>query len=531
MVAIALVAGCDPASMLTKQGPQRGGVITEAIVGQVGSLNPLFAADDNSRDVDSVVYRGLTTVNADQAPVPDLAASLTLQPDGLTYVARLRDGVKWADGRPFIADDVLFTYHLLQDPAYQEPGGQFWKDVTVELNGVSEVRFRLKAPDASFPFALRQGIIPQHVFRDVPLSAMAGDTRSNAGAFGTGPFRVTAVSSNHRQVTLGRNRYANPSPHLDQFVFRGYATFGDALDAVSRGEADAVGALQPPSLNAIAHHSGLVVRELRTFSFSAALFNLSPELSTYFNPPAVRQALVQGVDRPKLIKDVLEGHADVAPGPIPPTDWAYDPTAASHYPYDPVQARQTLDAAGWVLPAGGTVRQRNGVDFAITLVTPDAYPYEPIAQALSKQMAAIGVQLTVNAVPASTLVSRYLVGKNYQMALVAFDNGPDPDQFGFWHSSNVNNTLNFASPLVPKQALIDKDLEDGRGTADRSQRRAVYSDFQGLMADAAPALFLFEPHYAYILSTRVHGATVASVIEPADRLQHVVTWYVDVKKG
>lgn len=526
-----LLAGCDPAAMLTKQGPQRGGVATEAIVGQVGSLNPLFAGDDNSRDVDSVVYQGLTRADGTQAAVPDLARSVTLDADGLTYVVKVRGDVRWADGQPLNASDVLFTYRLLQDPAYQEPSGQFWKEVTVELNGVDEVRFRLKAPDASFPFALRQAIIPRHVFQDIPLASMAGDPHSNGGAFGSGPFRVTSVSANHRVVTLARNPRSLPAPWLDSLVFRGYATFGDALDAVSRGEADALGALQPPALNAIERHPGLTVRELKTYSFSAALFNLSPDQSVYFNPPAVRQALVQGVDRGRLIREVLEGHADPSPGPIPPSDWAYDPRGAGKYPFDPAAARRTLDAAGWVLPPGAKVRRREGRDFSVSVVTADAYPYQPVAEALARQLAEIGVQVTVDAVPASTLVSRYLVGKKFQLALVAFDNGPDPDQFGFWHSSNLNDTLNFASALTPKQALIDKDLEDGRDTAERNQRKAAYADFQELMSDAAPALFLFEPHYAYILSARLHGVTTPPVVEPVDRLQHVSSWWVEVKKG
>jgi peptide/nickel transport system substrate-binding protein len=128
-------------------------------------------------------------------------------------------------------------------------------------------------------------------------------------------------------------------------------------------------------------------------------------------------------------------------------------------------------------------------------------------------------------------VSRYLVGKHFQMALVAFDNGPDPDQFSLWHSSATQDPLNFASSLVPKQALIDKDLEDGRTASDRKARKLAYADFQDLMSDAAPAIFLYEPHYAYVVSSRVHGVRANPVVEPIDRFQHVSDWWVDVKQG
>ena len=527
-------AACDPAAVLTKQGPQRGGTFTEAIVGSTGSLNPLFAAEDNSREISSLVYRGLTTVNGDQQVVGDLAKSYSVSSDQLTWTFKLRGDIRWADGQPFGLDDVLFTYHLMQDPAYDQPAAQYWKQVQVQLAAVDEVRFRLKAPDASFGTALRVGIIPEHVFKGMPLDQVADDVHSTARAAGTGPFMVESISSNQRVVTLRRNPEARPQPYLDRVVFRGYPTLADAVDAVSRAEADAVGSLQFPQLGSLVSRPDLVVHEVKTFSFAAALFNLSPDLSVYFNPPAVRQAMVQAIDRNRLDKEVLEGRADPAPGPIPPTDWAFDRQGAAKYAYDPAQAEKTLDAAGWVLPPGGKVRQRQvggqAKDFSISLVTADAFPFPQVAESISRQLAAVGIQVSVETVPASILVSRNLVGKHYQMALVAFDNGPDPDQFGLWHSSDASDPLNFASVLTPKQALIDKDLEDGRASTDRRDRRQAYRDFQELMSEAAPAIFLYEPHYAYVMSRRVHGVRTNAVIEPADRIQYITEWWVDLKR-
>lgn len=526
-----LLAACDPAGLILKQGPQKGGAVAEAIVGEAQSLNPLFADEDNARDIDSVVYQGLFSVDAAQSPVPMLARSWSLSDDRTTYAVRLRTGVSWADGQPFTADDVLFTFHTLQDPAYKGPQGSFWRDVRVELNGINEVRFVLKAPSASFPYALRQGIIPQHVFKDVPLASMASDVHSGAGAFGTGPFMVHSISENKKTVVLVRNPHAAPAPNLDRLEFHSYPTLADAVDAVSRGDADAVGALQPPQLGTLARRPDLQVNELRTFSFATALFNVSPEMSVYFNPPAVRQALVQAVDR-RAVLGVLDGRADAAPGPIPPTDWAYDREAAGKFPFDPGTARKTLDSTEWVMPAGGgKVRKRGGKDFSISMVAADSYPYVQVADLLVKEFAAVGVQLTVDVVPSTVLVSRYLVGKKYQIALLAFDNGPDPDQYGLWDSANSADPLNFSSPLLPKQALIDKDLEDGRATADHKQRKAAYADFQDLMSDAAPGIFLYEPHYAYIVSKRVHGVRTNPVVEPVDRFEYVTEWWVDVKRG
>ena len=505
--------------------------MVEALYGGFpGPLNALFEAEDNARDIDSLLYEGLTTVQPDQSVVPLLARSWTISDDRLSYTFTLRQDVRWADGRRFSADDVTFTFDVLRSPEYDQATMRFWKDIQVEKLGDYQVRFTLKAPSAAFPLALRQGIIARHLFNDVAIKAIPADPHSGADALGTGPYKVGSISRDRRTVTLDRNPHFNrPRPFLDHVSFRTYAALGDAVDAVSRGEADAVGALQPPQLGSLSRRQDLSVRQLKTFNFTAMLFSLSPELSIYFNPPAVRQALTQAIDRRKIVSSVLEGHADAAPGPIPPTDWAYSPEAGGKYPYDREAAARALEAAGWRINPQTGLRNRDGRDFSLSLVTADAYPYRQVAQSVSAQLRQVGVEVRVDPVPASVLVGRYVLGRSYQMALVAFDNGPDPDQYSLWHSGAPKDSLNLASPLIPKQALIDKDLEDGRSATDRRSRAAAYTDFQDLMQDAAPAVFLFEPHYAYVVSNRVRGLRTNAVIEPVDRFRYVPEWYVSTR--
>jgi len=154
--ALALMA-CQPVATVPK--PAHGGTAVEALVGQAGVLNPLFEADDSARDVDSVIYQGLTTVDAGQNVVGLLASDWTISDDHLTYTFNIRTGVRWADGQPFTADDVLFTFHVLQDLEYQQPGAVDWRQVGIAAGGPNQIVFTLKAPSAAFPLALRIGII------------------------------------------------------------------------------------------------------------------------------------------------------------------------------------------------------------------------------------------------------------------------------------------------------------------------------------------------------------------------------------
>jgi peptide/nickel transport system substrate-binding protein len=535
VAALLLLSACSSVSSLPipSGGPVSGGQVVEAVAGTPGPLNPLFEQGANEQEIDSLVYQGLTTIDPAQQVVGQLARSWTVSTDGLTYTFALRHGVRWADGAPFNADDVMFTFNTLQSPDYQQPTLQLWKDVVVEKVNQMSVKFTLKAPDAGFPLALRQGIVSRHTFQGVKIADMPGSPRSGARAIGTGPFMVGSISSDRHVVTLDRNPYANPRPYLDHFVFSSYPTPADAMNAVNRGAADTFGDIEPQGASALEKHPDLNLMQIRTFDFVAVYFNLTPDLSVLLDPAQVRQALTQAIDRKKIVDDVLGGHAEPATGPIPPTDWAYARQSADKYPYDPAQATKTLQSVGWTMNMQTGVLEKGGRSFQVQLVTADAYPYRQVAESVRDQLRLIGVQVQIEPVPASVLVSKYLIGKQFQLALADLDNGSDPDQSQLWHSGAASDSLNFTTAdRLPRQALIDKDLEDGIGRVDNgvvktdvASRKAAYADFQALMADAAPAIFLFEPHYTYIVSKRVRGVHTNPVIEPVDRFEYVTDWF------
>jgi peptide/nickel transport system substrate-binding protein len=518
-----VLVGCQPVATVPK--PARGGTAVEALVGQATVLNPLFESNDSARDVDSVIYQGLTTIDAQQNVVGNLASGWTVSPDHLTYTFTIREGVKWADGQPFGADDVLFTYHVLQDMEYQQPGAEFWRHIGISAGGPNQVVFTLRAPGASFPLALRIGIIAKHTFNGMAPAQIAASPFSGVRAFGTGPFKVAAI--NNLAISLDRNPNADPQPYLDHLVLRTYAASDPqlAIRAVLTGAADLVGGLEPQEVDLLRARNDLVVRDARMFTNSFVSFNPEGDGKPFFYDAAVRQALAQAVDRQRIINEVLAGKADPDATPIPTANWAYSAAAANQHPYDPVASAKALDAAGWTAGAGEKVRSKAGLLFKVELVAADSYPNRQVAEAIARQMLDIGVQVNVKAVPASQLVQNHLLNHKYQMALVAFDVGPDPDQYSLWHSGADPGTLNFA--YSRGWGLIDKDLEDGRAAVDPPARLAAYIDFQMLMADVAPAIFLYASRYDYAVSQRVHGVHLNKVIQPFDRFQHVTEWYVN----
>jgi peptide/nickel transport system substrate-binding protein len=525
-----LATACQPApapapstvASSSRTGVTAGGTFTEAVAGIAGYLNPLFADEDNAREIDSLIYQGLTQVGPDQQLQPLLAREIHLSADRLTYTVLLRTDVRWADGLPFTAEDVRFTFSVLQNPAYTLPEAANWKGVLVKKVADDRVDFTLKSPSAGFLNSLRVGIIPQHLFPG-DVAAIPSSPYSGAKAIGTGPFMVESISGDRAVVTLRRNPFATPSPHLDRMVFRGYSSLQDAVAAVAGGVADAVGGLLSPGEAKLLERPDVVLHDLPSFSFTSVFLDLDPK-HPFFSNPAVRRALNQAIDRRALVRDVLRGLGDPQATSLPPSDWAYSAAAGERVQYDPEAAQVALDQAGWTVPTQGLYRSQGGVDFIVELVAADAYPYRDVARVLQRQLAVVGIGVRLNIVPAGQLVTKYLGARSYQMALANLDNGPDPDQFSFWHSSERTYPLNFSD--LPRQSFIDKDLEDGRAAVEMKDRIAAYGELQDLLVDAAPALFLYSPHYQYAVNRRVGGVHANPVIDAVDRFEYATDWYV-----
>src|SRR5258708_15672124 len=383
--------GCHPVATVPK--PARGGTAVEALVGAAGVLNPLFESVDSTRDVDSIIYQGLTTVDSQQNVVGVVASDWPVSVDHLTYTFNIRNGIKWADGQPFGTDDVLFTFHVLQDIEYTQPGADFWRQVGIGPGGPGQVVFTLKAPSASFPLALRIGIIAKHVFGGMAPAQIAASPYSGVRAFGTGPFKVGALSD--LAITLDRNPNAAPQPYLDHLALRPYPATDpqSAIRAVGQGVADLVGGLEPQevdSLQAIANNLSVV--DSRMFTNSFVSFNPTGDGEQFFSDLNVRLALTQAVDRQRIVTEVLAGKGDPDPSPIPVGDWAFSAAAAALHPYDPVAAAQALDKAGWVSTAGSKLPMKAGVPFKVQLVAPNSYPRQHVAHPLAPHLLTIWLE-------------------------------------------------------------------------------------------------------------------------------------------
>jgi peptide/nickel transport system substrate-binding protein len=511
--------------ILSPPAPRPGGTYVEGVVGQLGSLNPLYGeATAGSNDLDALLYEPLVRVLPSGSVQGMLASRWSVSPDGRTYSFTLRSNAHWSDGAPVSADDVVFTVRTVQDPQF--PGAllnQSWKDIIATAVDAEHVRFALPGHNAGFLANLELlDIVPSHLLAGRAMSDLASAS-PNLNPVGTGPYRM--VSQSAQSLQLERNPYAWRRPWIDNITVRTYPTQSDALAALDRGDIDGLANLTPSGSAHEAASKQVAVLTAATYQYAELVMNLA-STEPYFQDVRVRQAIAKAIDQKAIIKDLLGGQAVPDSGPIPPSiAWAYDP-AAQQPGYDPAGARALLDQAGWTLTNSLRAKASKPLSFVL-IVSSDVPPYERVAEMVSQQLSEVGISAQVFGVSTANLIKDYLNPRTFDMVLTAFDNGPDPDVYAFWHSSqNHAGGFNFSS--MKKDVFLDSDLEDGRNTLDLGARAKAYNIFQQDFQKDLPAIFLYSPRYALAINRRIHGVRLDTAIEPEDRYAYVNDWYIEV---
>jgi len=501
--------------------PIRGGVITEGVVLDVSnpggfSLMPAFADAPPARDVAALLYRGLTRTGPDGRPLPELAAKWEVDAGVKTFTFHLRPNLRWSDGTKLTSADALYTLRVLQDAALaQTQAGQAWGGVTATAPDPLTVIYSLPAPSAGFVNLTRIGLLPEHALTSRPVAAL----RDATDAPTSGPFRVAGVARD--RVSLRRNRASFEPPLLDGLDLKLFTSTAAAVQGFVAGDVDTLAGLTPADAASVGSSINRRLVTAGSFSYTELLLNQKqPALSDL----TVRQAISQVIDRRGEIQSALKGYAALDNSPVPPTiSWAAAPNPGPATSTS--SAGAALDRAGWKRPGPGRLRQKDGKTFQLQLAAPNLEPYSTIARSISSDLGSAGVGVKLRLLNGNDLLAM-LQARTFDLALTALDNGPDPDFYVLWHSSqSAEGGFNFSG--MPKDPFLDKDLEDGRFNFDLKTRRAAYLDAQKILRANDPAVFLYSPYVLIAFNDRVKGVRLNPAMESSGRYDYVSGWYVN----
>jgi len=326
--------------------PASGGAIVEGVVGFPRFINPLYAdTRDADRDLAELVFSGLFTYDSTGNFIPDLAQNYQVLETGKIIEIQLKEDVLWHDGKPFGADDVVFTVRTLQNPSVKSPVRANWAGVEVEKISNLRIRFTLREPYAAFMEKLTLKIIPAHIWQEIPVEQIALSSL-NLRPIGTGPYRVEKTIQDSgglvKEMRLKVfSRYINKRPFISSLTFKFFENEEKMLAASRSGQIESF----PVSSPNAAKYAGLGER-IEQFSLPRAFsvfFNLASPKQT-FQERSVRQALGLAIDRQNLVQ-TLAPDAEAVFSPLLPEFFGFDSPAL--VPSDKTAAKTLLKQAGF----------------------------------------------------------------------------------------------------------------------------------------------------------------------------------------
>ena len=452
------------------------------------------------------MHNGLLNYDMDMKPVPELAQSWEVAPDGLTMTFHLRQGVKWHDGHPMTAADVKFTIEKVTKLFHARGRGVFANVATVDTPDDATAIFRLNHPAPYIMTSLHASetpIVPKHIYE-------TGDVMTNPAnnaPIGTGPFRFKEWKRGS-YILLERNPdYFLPDrPYLDQIVFKTVPDAGARAVAFESGEVDAGGPwpVSMPDLQRYNDKSSPESKRLFVTSQGYAPFasmdffefNLRDPL---FQDVRVRRAINHAIDRSFIVDNILYGFAVAATGPVSPDMKAFYTSDVPQYPFDPATAEKLLDEAGHKRGPGGA-------RFAMTIdPVPYGDRYQQMAEYIAQALAPIGIKVQVRQQDVASWLRRVYTTHDVQTYVYGIYNMSDPTvgvQRQYW-SQGIKDGVVFANGSGYRNARIDAIFEQAQIEPDQAVRKSLFAEMQRIVATDLPNIALVAEHSATVANRRV----------------------------
>lgn len=492
LAVLALAPGAMAQSANTLRAPLIGdptawpvnppGLISDIMIGKVLFNNVVrFSFDDGS------------TV------VPDLAASWDVDADSRVWTFFLRDDVRWHDGTPFTAADVVFTVETIRNPEVASR----WRNAfatldTIEAVDDHTVRFTFREPFAPLlsTLAYNLAIVPAHLVSTMDLSQPSGPTAFVTNPIGTGPFRFVEQVSGSHFIVEANPAYHEGRPSIDRIEFKVMPDVNTQVAQLLTGELDITWTVEPIHFDRLSRAANIEIRDVNVPRWDWIPLNLSNPL---FQDKRVRQAMAYALDRQTVVDVVLGGYGQVADGPIPPSIAWVPRDGVLQIGFDPERAVALLAEAGWARGGDGLLRNAAGDTFRFTLLADRGNPTrDQIYLVAQDAWRSIGMDVAIETTEWNTVLARYRTG-DYDARLGWWVIKPDPDLYDYFHSQGGLNQILYSN------ARVDELLERGRAVADEAERGAIYQELQVLLADEQPSIFLYYPTEVRASNARVKG--------------------------
>jgi peptide/nickel transport system substrate-binding protein len=460
----------------------RGGTVRIGMDADNTTMDPHRSTAAVDRQVYNNVYGKLVDLDAKFGIVPQLAQSWEIKNGGLTYVFKLRHGVKFHDGTDFSADVVKWNFDRMRDPELASPRRSEIAPVKdVKVVDPHTVEITLSAPFSPFLTVLtdRAGMMVSKA----AVEKFKDDFARNP--VGTGPFRFGEwVKDDHLTLKRFDGYWEQGRPYLDEVVYKPIPDSSVRFTAMRTGQIDVMHQIHPKDVSPAKSERGLKVSEIPSLWWQG--MHLNNQVAPFTNK-ALRQALWYAVDRSVIQRVVYYGQGAPAWGPFPPSQWAQDREFAD-WKRDVAKAKTKLAEGG----------QPNGFAFTIKGWNQPTQVQE--LQVIQAQLKDIGVDMKVELLEFGKLLAD-LNSHNFVAIRLGWSGRPDPDgnAHSFLHSKGGLNRVRYSNPKM------DDLLDRARSESDLGKRKALYNEVTRLAAEDAPYVWLHHDAEVKVWAEAVRG--------------------------
>ncbi len=475
-------------SLTACKTPVASNELTILLEKKIQTFDPRKSSDSAVERMRQLIFNSLVRKGENFEPVPDLAESFTASPDYKTFTFKLRQGIKFHDGKPFSSLDVKYTFDTMMSRPDLTKRASFQQDLaTVEAVDPQTVVFRCKNAFPSLPNDIVPiGIIPE-----------GSSDQQDKKPIGTGPFRFVSYADEQEAVLTAYDQYYEGRPKIDGLRVKIVPDNSTRESELRKGSADlALNAdLEPVTVESLQKVPDLKVQITDGTNLAHLGLNM---LDPILKDVRVRQALAHAIDREAIIRDVLRGQGKLASSILPIQQSSYEPNVRA-YAYDVTKANELLDQAGF---------KRNGEQprFKLTLKTSTLSFARKVGETIQDQLRRIGINLELQSLETQKLTQDLTDGtfQMYFRVLVGGNQSTDMFRFAYYSKSippNGQNRFRYNNPKLDK--LLDESL-----TAAPERRKVIFSDVQKTLAEELPTIYLWYTSNIAIASKRVASLTI-----------------------
>ncbi|MDW8066299.1 MAG: ABC transporter substrate-binding protein [Aquificaceae bacterium] len=516
----------NPEEFEVREGKE-GGTLKFLLSSDPKTLNPALAQETSSTAVISDLFSGLTRIDLKtMKPVPDLAESWEEKEGGKVYVFRLRRDVRWSDGKPFTAEDVVFTYRdIYLNPNIPNSTGDMFRGVLkrpedvrnfVKKSDAYTVEFRLPTPFAPFLEALSAPILPKHKLeRHIKEGTFMTAWNVNTDPreiVGTGPYvlkryvKGVTVEYEANPYYYQRDQQGRRLPYIKRRIGYIVQDPDTALLKYSQGEVDYM-SVRPQDVLFMSRMKSTILFDLGpTPSTTFLVFNMNPRADIpayklkWFQNRDFRRAISHAIDREGICYLVYNGLAEPLYGPITPANRPYyEEGLFPVYEYNLRKARAILESLGFKdRNKDGWLEDAEGNTLEIVLLTNAGNKErEAIGNIIKEDLEKIGIKVIFRPIDFNTLVSKLTSPPfAWEAVIIGLTGSMDP-HFGrnVWHSSGTLHMWNprQEKPQTQWENRLDELFDTGAVETSREQRIKIYREAYRIIAEEQPVIFLATP--------------------------------------